>query len=422
MKITIYFVGFLLPLLCTMQSLNCPYQGEEALIAELLFKCLESSAQLISIKSLLQCIANFTEGTSSTCTSKIAQELTQHAFINKKDYSQCSTNFNNLLRVIFEYHLSSPLVSGNTRPENVSSKVWKLVNDSLAYHDYYCSHIDNQYDEQINSLLKKVTVNVTELKFDMDVYKNNDIVSWDIVNKGSWEIDEIKQIFYGLEKYRSDRGITNPADVMFLDIGGQIGWHTMIVGLKGYKVFTFEPMMINQYIIRHNICRNRSMDITYINKGLDKESKICHLYSEDFNKGNAELFCHDYEKPLNRIYQGAIELMKLDEFVYYFKNLAVIKIDIEGSEYNVMKGGRSVMLNMHVPYILTEWSPYMIRQKNGDPIAYIQEFMNAGYKVDTKGFEGANIVDINFIREKADQDKQNYKGVNINLYLIYTGS
>jgi len=405
-----------------MQSLNCPYQGEAALVAGSLFKCLESSAQLITIKNLLECIENFTGDISSAYTSQMIQELTQHAFINKDDYTQCSTNFNNLLRVILKHYLPSALVSNNTRPENVSPEVWKLVSDSLAYHDYYCSHLDDQYDEEINKLLKKVTVKVVGLTFDMDIYKDNDIVSRSIHNTGSWEIEEIVQILYGLDKYKSDKRIANPADVMFLDIGGQIGWHTVTVGLKGYKVFTFEPMKLNQYIIRHNICKNRLMNITYINKGLDKELKVCHLYSETFNKGNGELFCDDYERPVNKLYQGAIELMKLDEFAYYFKNLAVIKIDIEGSEYNVMKGGRSVMLNMRVPYILTEWSPYMTRHRNADPIAYIQEFFDAGYKVDIKGFDGANIVDMDFIRDKADESKPKYEKVNMNLYFIYSGS
>lgn len=86
--------------------------------------------------------------------------------------------------------------------------------------------------------------------------------------------------------------------------------------MKGYSVFTFEPMMINQYIIRHNLCMNRTMNITYINKGLDKEQNMCHLYSETNNKGNAELFCDDYKIPSNKINQGGIELMKLDEFAY----------------------------------------------------------------------------------------------------------
>lgn len=55
------------------------------------------------------------------------------------------------------------------------------------------------------------------------VYEDNDVVSWFILNRGGWELGEITEILYGLDNYKERKGIANSADIMFLDIGDQIG-------------------------------------------------------------------------------------------------------------------------------------------------------------------------------------------------------
>lgn len=424
MKFILYVAVFFFTHFFVVQSLSCPYQGEARTLANSLTECLDSSSTFVLVKDLVSCVASFIKDKRPVHTGEIVREVIQYALIRKEDYKECSENYNKLLESILIYQKGSNEITNYKRPEGVSAKVAKLVNDARAYHNYYCDTIDIQFDKDIDEYITKKQLSVEGMNFEMYVYRSGDIVSDNIIRGGSWEIGEVRQILYGLESHQKKMNIHKNGEVMFLDVGGQIGWYTTIIGRKGYKVFSFEPMKINQYIIRHNLCMDKSIDITYINKGLDKEEKVCHLYSETSNVGNAELFCDENERPTSRRNRGAIELMKLDDFVYYLKNqnLAVIKMDIEGNEYNAVKGGRKIFLEMHVPYIVTEYSPFMMEHKGADPIMYVQEFIDAGYKVSTNGFDRTDNIDINYIKGIIDKDSSNYKHLNINLFFTYKGS
>ena len=87
-------------------------------------------------------------------------------------------------------------------------------------------------------------------------------------------------------------------------------------------------------------------------------------------------------------------------------------MDIEGFEYRALQGGRKVFLDMHVPFIVTEFSMNMMAEHGSDGKKYLEEFLNAGYKVSLTGF-GNNYVSIEDIltRNKVD-------GV-INVFLTY---
>jgi FkbM family methyltransferase len=82
-------------------------------------------------------------------------------------------------------------------------------------------------------------------------------------------------------------------DIYIIDVGGNIGWYTFLLGKYGYNLITFEPSKINYYILNKNFCLNKNLNITIINKGLFPEEKICNIYSAKNNIGNGMINCNE---------------------------------------------------------------------------------------------------------------------------------
>lgn len=108
-----------------------------------------------------------------------------------------------------------------------------------------------------------------------------------------------------------------------------------------------------------------------------------------------------------------VTLTKLKNFIPYLqdKNIALIKIDIEGSEGNALEGGIDLIEKYHVPFILMEFTPIYLKEHNTDPIKLLKLFIDNGYNISTKGFLSKEFVSIEYI----------IKHINIqtNLYFIY---
>ena len=90
----------------------------------------------------------------------------------------------------------------------------------------------------------KVTFQAPDAKagYDFFVYKAGDDVSAFIRQDGSYEGDLLMELKHGMEKASEMFGVAQP-DVFFMDIGGNIGTHTVYLGSLGYHGLSFEPML-----------------------------------------------------------------------------------------------------------------------------------------------------------------------------------
>ena len=88
------------------------------------------------------------------------------------------------------------------------------------------------------------------------------------------------------------------------------------------------------------------------------ENKKCDLYNPLDNEGNGMIFCEPKDNLSNLTKNGEIILTKLSNYIQFFsnKNLALIKMDIEGGEGKVIEGGMEIISKYHVPFIFTEFS------------------------------------------------------------------
>ena len=89
-----------------------------------------------------------------------------------------------------------------------------------------------------------------------------------------------------------------------------------------------------------------------------------------------------------------VSLTKLSNFIPYLsnKNLALIKIDVEGSEGNVIMSGIDLINKYHIPFIFIEFTPSFLVAHNTDPKKFIELFLHNGYKISINGFLSKDFI------------------------------
>ncbi len=164
---------------------------------------------------------------------------------------------------------------------------------------------------------------------------------------------------------------------VFLDIGANCGALTLVAAsLIGHgRVYAFEPGSDVRSRLQGNIDANPHLKdvVTIIPYGLGlKECQV--FYNEDpAYRGNGSLYGN---------YGIPVDIISLDEWVNREKldRVDVIKIDVEGMEYDVLVGGKSVLETYH-PIIYFETLPVFF-ETTAHTIKTIYEFLDGlGYKI-----------------------------------------
>ena len=216
--------------------------------------------------------------------------------------------------------------------------------------------------------------------------------------------------------YYSNKTKIKNEDIYILDIGANIGWYSITLGRFGYKIIGFEPSEINFYILKKNYCLNKGINATFINKGLNTEESNCYLYNSSENIENGMMICENNISSPNhsQIKKGVeIQVTKLSNYIPFLsnKNLALIKMDVEGSEGKVIESGIELITKYHIPFIFLEFAPLALQSHGTDPKEFLQIFENNGYKISVVNFldRRYSLID-DIIQQTKDL---------INLYIVY---
>lgn len=104
-----------------------------------------------------------------------------------------------------------------------------------------------------------------------------------------------------------------------------------------------------------------------------------------------------------------VEVTVLDKFLdeqgLAGKKIKLIKIDIEGFEYAAMQGAESAL--GRTEYLLTEFTPNLMKEIRQDPMDYIKLIKNSGFEVSVISPEGLSVPDF---------DEIIHTGRQVNLY------
>lgn len=143
-------------------------------------------------------------------------------------------------------------------------------------------------------------------------------------------------------------------DSVFIDIGANIGLHTLIASKKinsQGKIISFEPYTTNFKQLITNLELNKAKNICLVKKAVSNQEGSAMMYYNTASKslGMATLSTIPYDN------KEEVETIQLDAFVAENKvdGVDIIKLDVEGEEYNALLGMRNT-LNQFKPNLLIE--------------------------------------------------------------------
>ncbi|GAB4816603.1 hypothetical protein N2152v2_003649 [Parachlorella kessleri] len=240
---------------------------------------------------------------------------------------------------------------------------------------------------------------LTHPPFQMYVFADGDIVSGQIAQEGSWEQHEAQQLVGKLEEVAQARGLKQQ-ELIFIDIGANIGAHSMVVAASGFAVLAFEPLHVNIMSLRHTLCANPALlpRVALIPKGLGNRTEACTIYTAAHNQGDGTMLCGVADSPEGYpglAARGRLQVARLDELLQpklmrlLAGKVGVVKIDVEGNEERVVEGGLRFFQTVRPPYIMAECSDDMMVKATGKPAsAFLLKMSGLGYEVRQHSFEG----------------------------------
>ena len=317
-------------------------------------------------------------------------ELDSNLYLNN-----ISNNYSNISLVYDEFD------------ENINKQYILIQNN-------FCNKEEENKIQKYENLIKIAKVDFNSTNFSMYVYKTSDTVSRSIMYSHNWEANNTKKILKALEYY-SEKKKLSKKDIYLIDIGANVGWYTYFLGKIGYNIMSFEASKINNYILYKNYCLNRDINVTIINKGLDVEDKKCKLKIVSYNIGDGMILCDNRDKLIldfNGEIFDDIELTKLGKYTKFLseKNLAFIKLDVEGAEGTVFEGGKEIIDKYHVPFIMMEFEVRLLESHGTKVLNFLEFFENNGYKF--------SLIDF-FSKEYISSSELIQIKRNKNLFVVY---
>ena len=135
-------------------------------------------------------------------------------------------------------------------------------------------------------------------------------------------------------------------DGVIIDAGANIGNHSIYFSkILNKQVYSFEPNPKTFKLLTTNYKLNNLSIDKLFNKALGEFKGHCNIDEVDSgNLGATQVHLSN---------KGQIEVVSLDEFISQEKKIALIKIDVEGFELNVLRGAIQI-LKLHTPLLLVE--------------------------------------------------------------------
>ncbi|MCT8992270.1 FkbM family methyltransferase [Chelativorans sp. SCAU2101] len=182
-------------------------------------------------------------------------------------------------------------------------------------------------------------------------------------------------------------------EFVFVDIGANQGVFTVCAAgmLTEGKVYAFEPVSHLRKRLEENLQVNNYGNVIIFDCGLsDISGQKVPIFESDtlFDDGtnNAGLPSLFREGPGYRTIEEIL-LLRLDDFTEQIGPVDVIKIDVEGAELAVLRGGEST-ISKYKPYIIFEANASALRAAGENIDTLFAYLIEMGYRLNIIGERG----------------------------------
>lgn len=185
--------------------------------------------------------------------------------------------------------------------------------------------------------------------------------------------------------------VINDNDIAF-DIGANIGITSMWMSKKSKQVYAFEPEAKNLSRFKHNIHINGIENVRIIEKAVTFESvTVCLNLYESY--GHHSLSTSHLSTPKGKVLVDAVSLSDFCR-AENINKIDLIKIDVEGFEYEVLLGAEELLATNSIKFIVFEHSPALLRKQGRDMSQVIDLLFKYGYTIYRLNHEQINKVDV----------------------------
>lgn len=179
------------------------------------------------------------------------------------------------------------------------------------------------------------------------------------------------------------RELLKPGMVV-VDAGANIGLHTLVsshlVGTEG-RVISIEPQSDVRAILLGNIKRNDLTNVTVFDCALGERTGEGTIFKiNPTNNGQSTLALNENEKAIG---EEHIVIKPLDELLEtaQVSRVDLLKIDVEGSEFEVLKGSQKVIDQNPPTYILMECIDEYLKRFHSSNVEVLNWLTERGYRL-----------------------------------------
>lgn len=189
---------------------------------------------------------------------------------------------------------------------------------------------------------------------------------------------EIYTGFFETDTIKCFRSILKPG-MTFFDVGGNIGLFSLVAKAKhsDINVYAFEPADEVYVDFQENVKLNNFKNVNIYQKGIsDKTGEITFNICEDMAYNSI------HSNPMVDIVKTiTIETFSIDDFCTQnnINKIDVMKIDTEGAESFVLKGGEKMFSQENAPMLFMEYNRYILNEEQLKEIIYLLE--KYGYSI-----------------------------------------
>ena len=206
--------------------------------------------------------------------------------------------------------------------------------------------------------------------------------------------------------------------INIIDVGANIGQTTIAFAKNdGVRVFSFEPYPDSFNYLKSNVHSNKLNNVNLFPFGLYSRNETKNIgaprgisffkYFDLENLGMKSIYHVNDKSALFAEFKKADDCKELNQL----KSIDIVKIDVEGAEYDVLKGFEK-LLRKHKPLLKIEFSPFSFANSGHSSNKLLSLISNIGY---CSIFENTD----EFIHSKNKRQLCSYEYPKKNLDLIF---
>lgn len=179
------------------------------------------------------------------------------------------------------------------------------------------------------------------LQIEFDLSEDLEAFMYDhLLRYGSYEA-EVESVLSGL--------LTK--DSTFIDVGANIGYFTVIGAKLAKTVYAFEPVPAVFERLARNVSLNALENVRAFQLAVSKEKARLKLFESKISPGHdSTVRRSEHDRSI------LVDAVRLDDVVEPPSRDVVMKVDVEGSEMDVLLGAKRLIDSGKVSAIVVEWA------------------------------------------------------------------